>query len=222
MSTFYLLVRRLRFFLVPYAVFLATAGIFLALFEKKQIHLGINRIYSGIWDFLMPWITWLGNGWAIMVVILLLFAWNRRFAAFTAVACILAAVITYSLKETIYYGEPRPKYVFAQEPEFRIVPGFESQMHEYDTFPSGHTTGAFALFCCLAIALRKNWMRFACLLFALIAGYSRIYLSQHFLNDVYAGSVIGTVSVLLVMTLAIHKGWIRVTSDPGKAWSIEK
>ncbi|HLG01950.1 MAG TPA: phosphatase PAP2 family protein [Bacteroidia bacterium] len=222
MSTILLLIRRLRFFLIPYGLFLACAGIFLSFYSKKEIHLFLNKFYSPVWDFLMPWITWIGNGWLITAVIFLLFAWNRRFAFFTGVAVVSASIITYILKQTIYYGEPRPKYVFSGDPEFRIVPGFEQQMHLYDTFPSGHTTGAFALFVCLAIAVHNKWLRLLCFVLAILAGSSRIYLSQHFLPDVYGGSLIGTLVPLLIIGAAIHKGWLPVTSDPTKAWHLEK
>ena len=33
---------------------------------------------------------------------------------------------------------------------------------------------------------------------AILVGYSRIYLSQHFFEDVYAGSIIGVVITIIV------------------------
>ena len=40
-----------------------------------------------------------------------------------------------------------------------------------------------------------------CLLLATLGGYSRIYLSQHFLEDVLAGSVIGVASILVLIPM---------------------
>ena len=60
------------------------------------------------------------------------------------------------------------------------------------SFPSGHTLSAFALFGYLALlSAHKRWVALALFLTALLVGLSRIYLIQHFLEDVYAGSIFG-------------------------------
>ena len=46
----------------------------------------------------------------------------------------------------------------------------------------------------------KNW-GFAFALTAVAAGFSRIYLAQHFLADVIAGSVVGVVVTMLILIL---------------------
>ncbi|MBS1563115.1 MAG: phosphatase PAP2 family protein, partial [Bacteroidetes bacterium] len=67
-----------------------------------------------------------------------------------------------------------------------------------NSFPSGHTTSAFALATILALhATKKGWGVFF-LLLAVGVAYSRIYLGQHFLPDVTMGAILGTVSGLLV------------------------
>ena len=67
-----------------------------------------------------------------------------------------------------------------------------------NSFPSGHTTSAFALATILALhATKKGWGIFF-LLLAVGVAYSRIYLGQHFLPDVTMGAILGTVSGLLV------------------------
>jgi membrane-associated phospholipid phosphatase len=62
----------------------------------------------------------------------------------------------------------------------------------HNSFPSGHATTTFSLFCLLSLLAVKRgwgWLWFA---LALLAAYSRVYLGQHFFGDIFAGAVIGT------------------------------
>ena len=74
------------------------------------------------------------------------------------------------------------------------------------SFPSGHTTSFFALALVASILLtrlpripRRSRALVQILLFGLAAlgAYSRIYLSQHFARDVFAGVVVGVCITLL-------------------------
>ncbi len=194
------------FFIIPLALFLAVAGVALAIYPKQEIHLGLNTFYGKTADVLMPWLTMVADGITIAIFILLMFAWNRRYAVATGVAVIVASGITQLLKHTIYYGQPRPKLFFESIPlPLRLVPNFENDL--YDTFPSGHTTAAFAFSFCLAIAVKKPYLKTLIFLFALLMGYTRIYLSQHVLSDVVGGAVVGSGTALAVMTVVFHKKW---------------
>jgi membrane-associated phospholipid phosphatase len=209
MQALKIVLRHSLFFLVPYAVFLVSAETILALNSKDVIHLSINTHYSVFADLVMPYVTLAADGITIAILILLLIGWNRKYGFWTAVSVVLASGITQLLKHTIYSGEPRPKLFFAtQHSPLRFVPGIENYL--FDSFPSGHTTAAFAFYFCLVFAVKNNYLKFFLFLFALLIGYSRIYLSQHFLNDVFFGSIIGMLSTLFVMTYAVHKNWLNL------------
>ncbi len=66
------------------------------------------------------------------------------------------------------------------------------------SFPSGHTTSVFALAVLLALNTSDKRISLIYLITAVITGYSRIYLGQHFLADVTTGALIGTLSALVV------------------------
>lgn len=196
------------FFLLPYGIFLVCAGFVLLLSSKAQIHLSINQHYSAIADFLMPYVTLAADGYTIGILVILLAAWNRRYALWTGISALAASGITQLLKNTVFLGEPRPKLFFVHLSPLRLVPGVENYL--YDSFPSGHTTVAFAFYFCLVFFVKNNFLKSGLFLFALLIGYSRIYLSQHFLGDVFAGSMIGTITSFIIITLAVHKGWLKI------------
>lgn len=201
------LIKRTRFFLVPWIVLLLAGAFVLLSYPKDQIHLATNRHYNSFWDETMQWITLIGDGWTITVLVLLMFAWKRHYAFFTGIACLFASGITQGLKHFIFEGEARPVRFFAQTQKLRVMTNIDNSF--VDSFPSGHTTVAFAFFFCLALGIKNDWLRLACLLVSLAIGFSRIYLSQHFLVDVYAGSIIGVLGSFAVLAFAFHKKWLK-------------
>jgi membrane-associated phospholipid phosphatase len=66
-------------------------------------------------------------------------------------------------------------------------------LHSWRSFPSGHTATAFSLLFALAIPYSGKIQIFIAIL-ALMIGYSRIYLNQHFGLDVAVGASIGVAS----------------------------
>jgi membrane-associated phospholipid phosphatase len=71
------------------------------------------------------------------------------------------------------------------------------------SFPSGHTATAFSMFFLLALIYNKKGVGLVCCLLAIIAGFSRMYLLQHFLLDVLAGSILG-VAITYFLVLKIN------------------
>ena len=69
-------------------------------------------------------------------------------------------------------------------------------LHNYHSFPSGHTASAFALAAVLSFSVKNKNYSLLFLAGAILVGYSRIYLGQHFMDDILAGSVVGVISAI--------------------------
>ena len=74
-------------------------------------------------------------------------------------------------------------------------------LHAAFSFPSGHAATIFSL--CVGIMLfsAAPARKLSCFFIALLVAYSRVYLSQHFLIDIYFGSLLG---VLVITSYSIH------------------
>jgi len=74
------------------------------------------------------------------------------------------------------------------------------------SFPSGHTCAAFCLFSFLAMLLKPGykWIGLIFFTFALLVGYSRLYLAAHFFIDAYVGSLMGATFTAVVIALLNH------------------
>lgn len=210
MQPYIYVISRARYFMIPWLLFIIVGGIILCVYPKAAIHLAVNAHNNSFLDVIMPWVTLGADGWTIIAACLLMFAWNRRAAIFICLACLLPSAVTWLLKSTFFYGEPRPKwyFTFAEKHDLHYVPGVENWL--YDSFPSGHTTVGFAFFFAIALCLRIKKRAFLFFLAALSIGYSRIYLSQHFLLDVYFGSIIGTIVTLIIFAEAHRRNWVTI------------
>lgn len=98
-----------------------------------------------------------------------------------------SALITTTLKFAIDKDRP-----FVTYPEIQKLTGAGSP-----SFPSGHTSEAFATATSLSIAFPKWYVIAPSFLWASAAGYSRMHLGVHYPSDVLVGALIGSGSAWL-------------------------
>tara|TARA_R110002050_G_scaffold63696_3_gene139077 strand:+ start:5825 stop:6472 length:648 start_codon:yes stop_codon:yes gene_type:complete len=182
--------RQHRTYLALIAFFVIGAAYFLATYSKEEIHLFINGIHAPWADAFFPLYTYLGDGIIFPILFLPALFIKRYFSFSLLLAALLTLVLSGILKE-INKEEPRPiKYFELIGQDLRQIPGVKP--HYYRSFPSGHTTAAFAAWGLIALSLAKWPWKIIFLLIAVGVAYSRMYLSLHFLRDVTAGALLGT------------------------------
>lgn len=205
------IIRKNAFFYLSTLLFVLGALYFIMLYDQASIHLAFDLKHSPNADLWMPYITHLGDGWAFLFLALLaVFFYDRRAFFTVLIAAILTLILSSSLKAT--FNEPRPIKFFADlGQELHQVQGVMPRYQH--SFPSGHTTTAFAIWGVLAFWLRRKPWQLLCFLMALSAGISRIYLNMHFLRDVAAGAVLGSFISLLALFLAfkLKSPWFSKT-----------
>lgn len=128
------------------------------------------------------------------VLILLFLFKNKKTSLIFAVSGILTLLLTHFFKKVIFKGMPRP-VAFFDKGTLHLIEGVK--MAHWNAFPSGHTMAAFAIATVLIYTTTNFYLRLLYLLLAILAGFSRVYLSQHFMMDILAGSALGIFAGLL-------------------------
>lgn len=157
-------------------------------FTKTELHLVLNDYNSSFLDVFFKYITYLGDGVMFGFLIVLFFFLNKRIAKVFSIAGILTLLLTHLFKKIIFKGVPRPVKLIGEE-SLHLVEGVKMAM--WNSFPSGHTTAAFAIFTVLILYHSKKIIQYVWIILAVLIGLSRVYLSQHFWIDVFAGAFLG-------------------------------
>jgi len=206
------LLRKHSSFVIPYLIFLAFAFGIEATFTKSDLFLLTNKYYSPVFDHFFVIITWLGDGKTVILVGLCLGMVKYRYSLLTLVAFFYTAVIVQTLK--MLFNAPRPSCFFEGKCDIRVVPGHE--IYSWNSFPSGHSTSAFALAVVLMHILPNKFRAAIILPLGLIVIFSRIYLSQHFFQDVVAGSLLGSILTFQVIWWLENSTWYHSPKLDGK------
>lgn len=173
--------------------FLATILLGYVLFgsEKLIIHQDVNQYHSNFKDVVMTYLTHLGDGiFASVLIIVCILFFSVRSGVGLFIAFALSGIVAQLLKRNFFNDEMRPYHYFRENGDFHFVDGVK--LHLEHSFPSGHATCAFAIFAFMAFSCKNGFIQILLFLAAALAAYSRVYLSQHFVADVFAGMWIGT------------------------------
>ena len=195
-------------------ILLGVLGLALLYIPQGELHLLLCDRHTPARDIFYRYYTQVAEWFPYVVCVALLLFSRIGDGVFASSAMILSALTTQLFKNII--NAPRPiKWFELNMPDVQLplTPGVE--VHSWFSFPSGHTTSFFALAFVLCViftrshrsprSLRspKTYSAFSCLMqvglffLAALGGYSRIYLSQHFARDVFAGILVGTLITAL-------------------------
>lgn len=144
----------------------------------------IQKIHTPVLDTLMVYITRLGDGgfiWILLALLLLFWKQTRKEGFWMFVVLLLGLVVGNLLLKNLI-GRPRP---FLENPGIALLippPGGYS-------FPSCHTLSSFGA-ASFGYLTNPKWGR-AALALAFLIGISRLYLYVHYPSDVLAGAAVG-------------------------------
>ena len=174
--------------------FLFLLGIlFLAIFQNSNFSIIINASHNNFLDQFFKYITFLGDGrFVFLIAFIYLFA-NKKYGTSILISLIINTILIQVLKRVVFSNRFRPSFYFKnliEDGSWNMIDGVE--LYEKFSFPSGHTALIFCLCMSICIFMKKKYFPLLLVLLAYIVGFSRIYLSQHFLIDVLAGALIGS------------------------------
>lgn len=158
-------------------------------------------------DWLTPvvaFFTHLGDHgflWIALCLLLLCFKKTRRAGVAGAIALILSLVFTNGILKNLV-GRARP---------WIDVAGLAALVNEPDpnSFPSGHTSAAFAAAVAWWQTMPRRWMAAAGLVTAILMGLSRLYVGVHYPTDVLCGALVGILCGVLAGLVIKRLPWFE-------------
>ena len=171
---------------------LFSASIFLVFSGKEAAFISLNSYHPFLLNVFFINYTFIGDGiFALGLVAAMLFYFKRKkMTAALFSSFLISGIATQFLKNMV--NSPRPKLYFEAGTYLNFIDGVT--LTGNSGFPSGHTATAFAIATVLALMIKNKKWQLLILPAAALVGYSRIYLAQHFLLDVIAGALLGSVS----------------------------
>jgi membrane-associated phospholipid phosphatase len=189
------------FFFVSYILFLISGFFISSIITKGDEVLWANKLHNYWLDTFFYGATYVGDGIMYVIVIALLLRKNIGYGLLGIASFTATGFSVQFCKRFVFPDMDRPK-VYLQDYDLHIVEGVK--MLSKHSFPSGHTATAFSMFLLLALLNKKPSLGTLFCFIAIVVGFSRIYLAQHFLMDVLVGSVFG-----VSITFMIYSVWLK-------------
>lgn len=181
------------FFFVFLAFFFSSVFVLLFLSKANAFYL-LNAYHNNFLTIIFIWFTYLGDGLFCLAIAILLFIFKKRFLSLMVLSSyLISGIIAQVLKYFVIEARPA---VYLKDSSYQYFID-DVTLHNLHAFPSGHTASAFALAAVLSFATVNKTYSILFLSLAILVGYSRIYLAQHFIDDVLAGAVIGLLSGII-------------------------
>lgn len=185
-----ILLKQNRILYLTFLCFFLVASIFILPVPKADSFIEMNSFHSLALHVLFVNYTFFGDGFfSVGLCVLLFFTKQKKLALYIMVAYLFSGLTAQLIKNLVY--APRPAVYFEATQYLFKLDNFANNGHGVNSFPSGHTTSAFSLVTVLAIHFKTKIFSILLLIAAVIVGYSRIYLAQHFPVDVLAGAFVG-------------------------------
>jgi undecaprenyl-diphosphatase len=167
----------------------------------------IQSIQCGFLNAVMVFITTLGNAGAIFIVLALVLLCTKKYrkAGLAVAVALIVMLICNDLFLKEFFARPQPFNLFDVNPEKYaewgseyIFPGLVHKPSSF-SFPSGHTSSAFAA--AIALLWYDRRLGIPTTIFAALMGFSRIYVQVHYCTDVIAGVISGTICALIAVLI---------------------
>ncbi|MGC4101427.1 phosphatase PAP2 family protein [Ferruginibacter sp.] len=184
-------------------LFIILAGmLYLAVNGKSAAFIALNAYHPFALNVFFINYTFMGDGiFALCLIAAILFYYKRKQQGLALLySFLISGLIVQLIKNLV--NAPRPKLFFEAGQYLHFIDGVS--LANNSSFPSGHTATAFALATVMVMMMKDKSWQLLILIGAMLVGYSRIYLAQHFLLDVVIGAVIGSASAVVAVYIATN------------------
>jgi undecaprenyl-diphosphatase len=167
--------------------------------------LNFMRWADGWWsssalDYVLPWLTYLGSHFALILFILLSWIITKQRKIFRSF------LLLYGIQSAVVYGlkflvkRERPLFFLEMASKLSKGPGEILD----PSFPSAHAAFSFMMATLLSLWFPRYWIIF--FVIAVFISWTRIYLGVHYPTDVIVGALLGYGITRIYIFLSLKEG----------------
>jgi len=196
------LIHKLTPFISIQFVFILLITLVLFRFNKNEAHVWVNQYQYAFLNYLFYILTYSVEFWGCLAIYIIIAVFKSyKYALIGLITYAVSGLITQLLKRNVFTEYKRPTFNIEN---LNLLPSyFNYETHHYFSFPSGHATAAFSLFVFLTLISKQRTWGFFYGFLACLTAFSRVYLSQHYFIDVLFGSLIGTITTIILFQYLI-------------------
>jgi len=202
------LLRNNKIYFAGFFTLLLCGCIMLLLEGKAVAFISLNAYHPFELNVFFINYTFMGDGIFAICLIALFFYFKKKRQGYAMLFSFLLSGITVQIIKNLV-SSPRPKLFFEAGQYLHFIDGVS--LANNSSFPSGHTATAFAIATVMVLLMKDKSWQLLILISAVLVGYSRIYLAQHFLLDVMIGAFVGAASGLASLYLVANVKNIRLS-----------
>ncbi|MDD4777541.1 MAG: phosphatase PAP2 family protein [Fermentimonas sp.] len=137
----------------------------------------------------------------LFIIFIMFYKINWKGAALVAVFFILVFVLSDQVSSSLFkplFERFRPTH----HPDFmNLVDTVNNYRGGRFGFISSHATNAFGLAVFLSLIFKSRLVTLSTLIWATLNSYTRLYLGVHFISDILAGAIVGSILAVLLFTV---------------------
>jgi undecaprenyl-diphosphatase len=175
---------------------------------ERELFFALNGSDSVFLDNLF----WTFTGRYVWMLMLLCFVviyfWKTPRPRREAILATVFLVVLFALCDQVSSGLFKPlfeRYRPTHHPDFKdMVDIVNNYRGGRFGFISGHATNSFGLALFISLLFKNRWVTIPLFVWAVLNSYSRIYLGVHFISDIVAGAIVGSLLALLLYELYVQ------------------
>lgn len=183
-----------------------------------RLFLFLNGLNSEWMDPVMWWVSGKTTWWPFYLLLLSFMGWKKGLQLAPMILFLIATVILTDQISVHLFKNIFLRLRPCHEPSLEgLVHLVNNKCGGKYGFVSSHAANTFGVATLLFLWLRKSWFTILMITWALLVGYSRIYLGVHYPGDVVVGALLGMACGWLVYRIFI---WVLKRLPP--SWRITK